>query len=210
MRSEYKDFDPSGQRCSLGFYLCVKIATMKKRILVDMDEVLADVYPKFEAIYTQQTGMPIQKSDYWGQKLYNLPGMNKLREVLHDPGFFADLPVMEGAQEVMRQLNERYEVFIVSAAMEFRNSMPEKRDWMQEHFPFIHWKHIVFCGHKYFIKADFMIDDHVYNLEAFEGKGLLFTATHNIHEERFDRVDNWQEVLAFFKKDYEADGTSWD
>jgi 5'(3')-deoxyribonucleotidase len=44
-----------------------------------------------------------------------------------------------------------------------------------------------------------MIDDHVFNLQTFRGKGLLFTASHNIHETDFTRVNDWQEVRAFFQ-----------
>ncbi|HMQ89055.1 MAG TPA: 5'(3')-deoxyribonucleotidase, partial [Flavilitoribacter sp.] len=70
--------------------------------------------------------------------------------------------------------------------------------WLADHFPFIHWKNIVFCGDKSIIKADYMIDDHVKNLLNFDGKGLLFTASHNAEETRFTRVNNWREVEGFF------------
>jgi 5'(3')-deoxyribonucleotidase len=83
--------------------------------------------------------------------------------------------------------------------MEFRHSLEDKYDWLLQHFPFIHWKNYVFCGDKSIIGADYMIDDHVFNLQTFRGKGLLFTASHNIHETDFTRVNDWQEVRAFFQ-----------
>ena len=107
--------------------------------------------------------------------------------------------MIEGSQEGVRWLTERYDVFIVTAAMEFRNSLEDKFDWLQRHFPFLHWKNFVFCGDKSIIRADYMIDDHPFNLEAFQGKGLLFTASHNVAEQRFTRVDNWEEVRSFFE-----------
>jgi hypothetical protein len=41
-----------------------------------------------------------------------------------------------------------------------------------------------------------MIDDHLKNLDYFDGEKLLFTATHNIHTKGYTRVNNWAEVRA--------------
>lgn len=100
----------------------------------------------------------------------------------------------EDAVEVVKKLQEQYEIFIVSAATEFPNSLKEKLTWMEKHFPFITWKHIVFCGHKYMIQADYLIDDHEKNLHTFTGTPLLYTAPHNLHITDFKRVNDWKEI----------------
>lgn len=174
---------------------------MRKKIAIDMDEVIADVYPKFLDYYERDFGERIEMKDFWGKKIYDNPEAKHIRNYLWDKGFFADLPVMKDSQEVIQELQKDYDIFLVTAAMEFRNSFEDKYDWARKHFPFIHWKNIVFCGDKSIIRADYMIDDHVKNLLTFEGKGLLYTSTHNIHEKRFTRVNNWQEVRAFFEKE---------
>ena len=174
---------------------------MKKRIAIDMDEVMADIQPKFMDLYEAKMGRRPDKAEYWGKKIYKLEGARDLRQHLHEKGFFADLQVMPGSQEVVRELMEDYEIFITTAAMEFRNCLEDKYNWLQEHFPFLPWRNFVFCGDKSVIRADYMIDDHPINLELFTGKGLLFTASHNISETRFTRVDDWQEVRAFFKNE---------
>lgn len=166
-----------------------------------MDEVIADVVPKFLDYYEEATGRRPAKEFYWGKKIYQLDGGEYIRDFLSLDGFFADLPVMEGSQEVVKWLQEHYDVFVVSAATEFRNSLRDKFDWLQEHFPFISWRNFVLCGDKTIIKADYMIDDHIYNLELFDGKGLLYTSSHNIHETRFTRVNDWKEVRSFFEKE---------
>ena len=173
---------------------------MKKRLAVDMDEVIADVYTKYLDIYEAEFGRRPDREEYWGKKMKTLPGADILRPNLFKKGFFRDLPVMENSQEVLRELNERFDIYIVTAAMEFRNSFEDKYDWLQEHFPFLPWKNFVFCGDKSIIKTDWLIDDHVHNLETFIGTSIVFTASHNIHEQRFDRVNNWLEVRDYFAR----------
>lgn len=166
-----------------------------------MDEVIADVIPKFLDHFEKENGYRPKKEDYWGKKLYELPDINNFRHIIYEKGFFRDLPVMEGAQDVVKWLHNHFEIFIISAAMEFPNSLEDKYYWMQENFPFISWKNYIFSGHKYFMDADYLIDDHERNLLSFKGKGLLYTSSHNIHETRFTRVNNWEEVRTFFEKE---------
>ena len=172
---------------------------MKKRIALDMDEVIADVLSKFLELYEAKMGYVPDESLYTGKKLYQLEGGEDLRDALFHKGFFADLDVIEGAQEGVRWLMEHYEVYITTAAMEFVFSLEDKYNWLLQHFPFIHWKQFVFLGDKSILGAEYMIDDHAFNLETFQGKGLLFTAYHNVNETRFTRVNNWGEVRTFFE-----------
>jgi 5'(3')-deoxyribonucleotidase len=95
----------------------------------------------------------------------------------------------------VQKLQANYEVYIVSAAMEFKNSLEDKFDWLQDHFPFISWKNIIFCGEK-IVNVDIMIDDRIKNFADFKGRPLLFTSPHNLFITEYERVDNWQQVLA--------------
>ncbi len=171
-----------------------------KRILIDMDEVIAEVYPKFLDIYEKEFGRRPEQAEFWGKKIYDMPGAERIREYLHHRGFFADLPVIQGSQEVIRELMEDYEVFINSAAMEFRYSLQEKYDWLEMHFPFIPFRNVIFCGDKRALRGDYMIDDHARNLRTFQGTPLLFTASHNAFETDFIRMNNWEEVRNFFRE----------
>ena len=67
-------------------------------------------------------------------------------------------------------------------------------EWLEDYFPYIGWSHTVFCGHKWMIRADYIIDDHEKNLINFTGTGLLFDAPHNKHITDFQRVNSWKEV----------------
>lgn len=172
---------------------------MKQRIALDMDEVIADIEHKFIQTYEREFGKRLSKEDLYGKKVYSFEGALYIREFLFEKGFFRDLPVIADSQEVVEELMEHYDVFITTAAMEFRNCLEDKYDWLQEHFPAINWKNVVFCGDKSILRADYMIDDHAHNLRSFQGKGLLFTASHNVNETEFTRVNNWIEVRDFFR-----------
>ena len=98
------------------------------------------------------------------------------------------------------EMNKRYEIFIVSAAIEFPNSLKDKLEWLLEFFPFFTWKQLVLCGDKRIVHGDYMIDDNIWNLEPFNGKKYLFTSVHNLQVKGYDRLNNWKEVADVFLK----------
>jgi len=159
-----------------------------------MDGVLADVAEQLFRFDERDFGRRMSLGEVTGK-----PEMDIFKNAgihVFEPGFFRTAPVMEGSQEILEKLNSRYEVFIVSAATEFPQSLPEKQEWLNEHFPFIKWQQMVFCGSKTIIQADVMIDDHFKNLDYFPGTTLLFNQPHNLlkAEGRHRRVNNWEEI----------------
>ncbi|MCX6254161.1 MAG: 5'(3')-deoxyribonucleotidase [Bacteroidia bacterium] len=165
-----------------------------KRILVDMDGVLADVYRRFFELHEEDFGIRYSVQDIIGLKEAEaFP--NQLKWV-NSPGFFRSMPVMSGSREGLKKLNDNFEVVVVSMATEFPICLTDKQLWLSEHYPYISWKQIVFCGCKDIIKADIMIDDHFKNLDNFSGKTILFTQPHNMNltHSRHKRVDSWAEI----------------
>jgi 5'(3')-deoxyribonucleotidase len=168
------------------------------RIAIDMDEVLADPIHKFIELYNKDYDVPMDLLQEPGKEFFHhlpLEINHKWYEYINQKGFFRDLPVIEGAVEAVKRLQKDNDIYIVSAAMEFRNSLEDKLDWLGEHFPFISWRNIMFCGDK-IIKADVLIDDRAKNFIDFDGRKLLFTSPHNLLLNDYERVNNWQEVLA--------------
>lgn len=170
------------------------------RIIVDMDEVLADTYHEFGRRYAAQFGREVSAAELVGKKYYDLPGAADLRNEMYKPGFFRQLPVMDNAIPVLEELYATHEVFIVTTATEFKYSMLDKWEWLEEHFPFIHHSRMVFCGSKSVVYGDYMIDDKERNLSTFSGTGLLFDAPHNAHTAGYHRIHNWLEVAAYFRE----------
>lgn len=166
-----------------------------KRIALDMDGVLADVYEQLFDMDEKDFGVRKSWDDVAGKPENET--FPRIREYLYRDGFFRTMKLVPGCQEVVAALNEKYDLYIVSAAMEFPLSLPEKLGWLGEHFPFLRWQQIVFCGSKQIIQADIMIDDHFKNLDHFKGEtGILFTQPHNVHKDagRNRRVGSWKEV----------------
>jgi 5'-nucleotidase len=174
-----------------------------ERVIIDMDEVIADPMGDMIDWYSKKYEEQIDHQKMLGGSwIKGFPEHHQeiVRERLLSPGFFRNLPVMKDSVDVIREMNRRYEVFIVSAAMEFPNSLKEKLEWLLEHFPFLTWKQIALCGDKRVICGDHMIDDHTRNLETFNGKKYLFTSAHNLNVTGYRRFDNWKEVAEEFLK----------
>ncbi len=174
-----------------------KYNMQKKILLIDMDHVMADLTSQYIKYYKAVTGIQIKWNELLGKpeaEAFPDPGLIKMFP--HTPGFFRRAKVVADSQSVIKELNEVFELYIVSAAMEFPQSLIEKYHWLHEYFPFIKKSQIIFCGSKKNISGDYMIDDHLTNLNNFNGVKLLFTATHNINInlEGYHRVDSWIEV----------------
>jgi 5'-nucleotidase len=167
---------------------------MRKAILVDMDGVLVDIYPRFFELYKKETGINLPEEKVTG--LLEAEAFPNQRKWVSAPGFFRDLPVMAGSREVLKRLSGSYDIIIVSLATEFPYSLTDKQLWLHEHFPFISWRQIVFCGNKTIINADIMIDDHPKNLDFFKGETIMFTQPNNIHLtcSAHRRVDSWYQI----------------
>jgi 5'-nucleotidase len=185
------------------------------RIAIDMDGVLADTYGQYIKWFHQKYGVNVPREALNGLEETTgfaafMPNDAKSKlledsiyDFLYQPGFFRDKAVIGNAIAVVEELQKDHEIFIVSAAMEFPQSLVEKWEWLQEHFPFIHWRQIVFCGSKSIIDADYMIDDYDKNLRSFKGTPLLFSSPHNIgnpNYDRYERFDNWDQIRTYFKK----------
>lgn len=165
-----------------------------KRLAVDMDGVLADVYQQFIRKHYEESGELLSIDTMAG--LHEGQVFPHARKHVTSKGFFDDIPVVPNSREVLEELNRHYKVYVVSAAMEFPLSLGEKQQWLDRHFPFIGWRQRVFCGSKEIIKADIMVDDYFKNLDSFEGETYLFTQPHNALAEtgRHKRVRDWLEI----------------
>jgi 5'(3')-deoxyribonucleotidase len=168
-----------------------------------MDEVIADAVAEHLLRYNRDHNEHITKADLQGKWLWDVVALDRhprLEEYLRSEDFFAVLEVMPESQRVIAALQKKYEVFIATAAMEVPTSFVAKYAWLGEHFPFIPASHIVYCGDKGILLADYLIDDNPRQLQRFQGEGILYSSPHNVNVKGFRRVKDWLEVEELFLK----------
>jgi 5'-nucleotidase len=146
------------------------------RLTLDMDDVLADTHGRLVEIILNDFSTTLDEKDLHSKALRELlhpKQLSKLHKIIDTPGFFADIKVKEGAEDTV------YTVVAILRAV-CRHSLhgvsqffQGQVHWLRKYFPFIPWTNIVFCGYKSIIQSDYLIDDHVRNLVAFKGKGIL-------------------------------------
>jgi 5'(3')-deoxyribonucleotidase len=166
-----------------------------------MDEVMADALAEHMARYNRDFNASLTLEDLHGKWLWEVVSSDRhdaLESYLRSDDFFENLAVMPEAQRVMRRLQHTYEVFIATAAMEVPSSFNQKYRWLGRHFPFIPSSHIVYCGDKGILNADYLIDDNPRQLRRFQGEGILFTSPHNVAVKGYRRVNDWLDVEKFF------------
>jgi 5'(3')-deoxyribonucleotidase len=170
------------------------------RIGIDMDEVMADTLGAQLDWFRERYGYRWTRAELAGKRLFEdlaAPGHIAAHlEVLREGSFFGALPVMPGAVEVIGRLAARHEVYVVSAAMQFPDSMPPKLRWLERHFPFIPVPHVVFAGEKSIVDADVLVDDNAHRFPRFRGRHILFDAPHNAGVQGYTRARSWPEVEA--------------
>lgn len=142
-----------------------------KIVYVDMDSVLVD----FEHGIGQLSEETFQEYE------------NDLDEV---PGFFRDLPPIDGAIEAFHKLSKHYDVYILSTAP-WRNPSAwiDKLLWVKKHLPNVARKRLILSHNKHLNKGHYLIDDRTANGAGdFEGEHIHFG------EEPFP---DWDAVLEY-------------
>jgi len=165
-----------------------------------MDETIADSLGKHILLYNEAFGAELAREDLDGalERCVPVEHRSATGAMVYSAAFFADLEVMPGSQEVIVALQREYEVFITSSAMEVPESFTAKFRWLERHFPFVRPSHIVFCGDKSVLAAEFLIDDTARHFKRFRGEGILFSAPHNRGVTGYRRADSWEDVRRMF------------
>ncbi|WP_045859127.1 5' nucleotidase, NT5C type [Teredinibacter purpureus] len=174
---------------------------MKQSIAIDMDETVADTLSRHLEWYCKEFGVSLNKKDMKGKRIYDVVSKENLDTVKNypnHPDFFKDLPVFEDAVSVIQELSIKYDIYFVSAAMEYPNSFNAKYEWLKQHFSFISDMNYIFCGYKGMLNCDYLIDDSSRHIDAFNGDGYLFNAPHNSEQTNYKRINSWAEIGALF------------
>lgn len=186
---------------------------MKKRLMIDMDDVITD--GTFRKQIEDYIGHVINHEET-GYYIQNALGEKKEEFFRKAPlNMYEEAPLLPDAYEVLEKCNEKYEMYIVSAydipdaPYQIGNHLKFKMEYLQKKLPFIKPSQIVFCNQKGLIDFDIILDDSIRNLESGKLK-LLFSSYHNgglseeeLQEQGIIRVNDWQEVADILLKDGE-------
>ena len=182
----------------------------RKSIMIDMDEVivvgnfskfliefLGDV--NFEKLNSQNRQELIRGKEEEFKKIYKYKNLYK-----NDRGDYIE--PLPDCVNVVRELNEKYDVYIVTAyvwkenVIDAATNLKNKFEYLHYWFPFIDINNFIFMSNKTKIKYDIGIDDRASNLENCDKK-LLFTEFRNkkltdeeLESKAIIRVNNWLDV----------------
>lgn len=177
---------------------------MKKKIMIDMDDVITD--GTFRKQIEEYIGhkIDITKTGYYLQNALEERKEEFFRRKPLD--MYEDAPLKKDAFEVINELNKVYEIYVVTsykvpdAHYQEGNHLKYKMEYLQKKLPFLKTEQIIFINNKDLIDFDIRIDDSINHLTRGEIL-LLFDAYHNqeisleeLERKNIKRVMNWKEI----------------
>jgi 5'-nucleotidase len=174
-------------------------------LLLDMDGVLADFMAGFRADWAERGGSPLLPPDeHTGWDLYGLMPKNErhlVAEVMNAPGFFAELPPVEGAVEAVHEIMREHEVLFCSTPWDSSPTcLSEKAWWLQKHFGKGASKRAIFTFDKTLVHGRILVDDNpeILGRATPTWEHVVFSQNYNAHvkdRRRLDRWSEWRSVL---------------
>jgi len=175
-------------------------ANNKVSIFLDMDGVLADTHHELLKRYNEEYGENIVKEDIkeWDLNKVTKPNTSIIK-YFEEPGFFRSVPVYKGAREAVKVIKSIRCVEMFIASTSTSNGFKDKEDWIQENFPEIQTKNIIFTSRKDVLMGDILVDDGLHNLENSKCGNLIifdqpWNRTGNIPN-RAMRIKSWEELV---------------
>jgi len=175
------------------------------KILVDVDDVVADLLPTWLDLYNRDYDDTVEPFDIteWDLTKFVKPECgSKIYDYLEDLNLYRFVPPVYTAKDGVDALREAgHELLFVTV-----RDHPNKFSWLVE-YGFIPANNgnpdraqYVVTHRKDLIPADVIIDDNPENLRNHPGKRVLFTRTHNQGStvDAF-RADTWDEVVEFIE-----------
>lgn len=168
---------------------------------IDLDGVVFRTLDEVVRRYNLEFNQNITVEQIKGWDTHNwINGDQRIYKYFQDPEFYRDLPVAEGAVEVLRELDERHNIFLITDTpfIGLSNRISQiQRVFPEECFRFMAKKNIFITGKKEKVMLDILLDDRPDNIVNFAAAGygipVVFDWPLNRHLYNFFRVKNWFE-----------------
>lgn len=176
----------------------------KKRLLVDVDEVLADFQTPVLAIVDELFGRKLTPHDFDTWDLFSIFTKEERDQIfarISVPGFCLQFQPKEGAVDAIRELRKTHHVTPVTRPFPSPTWVHDRMLWLYDHFD-IKEPEIVNTAAKHLIQGDALLDDNPQHvLDWIEthptGMGMLWHIpnTRNMTQYDYLRVHTWAEVI---------------
>jgi len=177
-------------------------------ILVDQDGPLAnfeeDFLRKWRLQFPDLNHIPLEeRTVFYIQEQHPTCFKHIIKNIFKAPGFFLNLPPVEGAIEAIAQMiHMGHEVRICTSPLSaYNNCVLEKYQWIEKHFGRELTKHIILTKDKTLVRGDVLIDDkpEVEGVMTPIWEHILFDYPFNRempNKKRIsDKWENWLEVI---------------
>ena len=177
-----------------------------KTLMIDMDNVITDGI--FLDLINEFLGTNYKLNDLKNYYLQELVDDKKEEfwEYVKDRNFYEGAVLFDGCFEVLKKLNEKYDIYIVTAylwndCIDLSGyNLCNKYYFLREMLPFIKPEKYIFTTNKRLMNFDIRIDDKLENVKD-ASIGLLFDAWHNrdlgdaiLKENDVIRVKSWYDI----------------
>ena len=188
----------------------------RQTIKIDVDGVLEDLLIPLIDLYKEAHGIEIPYDSFSRYDFANFkPHVREEFLVNLATGDLIDmLEPIEGTYEALSDLNDRYDVFLVTATSV--DLFSRKAEWVLGHYPFIMPDRILRVPGRYksMVDTDFAVDDYHENLKTDLAHRILVDAPFNrsVRDEAFDfhRVKDLREAVTVIdeiaREEEESDG----
>lgn len=177
-------------------------------MLVDIDDTIEDLLVAWCGFLngTYKTNVNYEDITEWDmQKFFPALTKEQIYKPLQTRKFWETVKPKPYAQQYLKALCDcGFDVYLCTSS-DYRSIKIKYETVIMKYFPYIPWEKIIITSRKQMIKADFLIDDAVHNLEGGSYKKILMTAPHNKNynakENGMYRVNDWREIYSLLTDD---------
>lgn len=168
-------------------------------IFVDCDGVTADLLSAVLERWNEEHDTALTVEDIKTFDLSTVFGSNKWFKQLQEKGFWANLPLMPKARELIETLETGGSAWSFLTSMPFLDLHPsaayERAWWIDKNFGVDPKKHLIICSKKEYVvhaQGDFLVDDKpetAYDVTTAGGRVLVYKQPWNteVAERGFER-----------------------